>query len=202
MDWLTQWLEGVCGCWFGEGMRWVTALDWLDSMGYRFIDATGDDRVKALQAVATSGRPELELVAHTFGPMPIESLERFDLMLPLRDESDHKEKTKPLPASKVPEVAERNELPFVVARARVVEGALKETGDDPARAPSHRYSGSSRRTLSGRLAIRRERTGPSRSCRRPRTGGSVVCIRQPLPLNDPLCLADSGSVAGPAGSAR
>ena len=187
-------------------MRWVTALDWLDSMGYRFIDATGDDRVKALQAVATSGRPELELVRSArSGSTPIESLERFDLMLPLRDESDHKEKTKPLPASKVPEVAERNELPFVVARARVVEGALKETGDDPAharlridtldRAAAHCQE--DWRSSAGR------RTGPSLLVPPAPDGREVrSAFVSPYLYNDPLCLADSGSVAGPAGSAR
>ena len=117
MDWLTQWLE-ACGMLFGEGMRWVTALDWLDSMGYRFIDATGTT-VRRSRRSLRAGVPT-QLCA-SIGSTPIESLERFDLMLPLRDESDHKEKTKPLPASKVPEVAERNKLPFVVARARVVE---------------------------------------------------------------------------------
>jgi hypothetical protein len=134
IKWLVQWLDGINGAWLRHHVNGRTLGSWLDALGCSGRLASTDPRAATPRPIVADESPELELNAHVFGPMSHECLVRRDLLWPMIDAAGNKHDPHAATADAIPAIGEREGLPFLAARARVIGAALEEKNDDPAHA--------------------------------------------------------------------
>jgi hypothetical protein len=134
IDWLSQWLDGIGGDWRNHGVNADTLRGWLHARGCTGRSTSHDAHMAALRSLAADESPGLELTAHVFGPMSHECLVWRDFLTPMIEAARDKHNPHAAAAKDIPEIGEREGLPFLAARAHVIGAALQETDGDPAHA--------------------------------------------------------------------
>lgn len=140
VNWLSDWLQGLCRWWKRSGLNEGSLNAWFTSLRDELNLEQEQSPEKELQPICNIGEIEpvkLQLTAHHHGAaIPRDWLDKYELMDRYLEEieqaKDPESLKEALRGNQILDAAAEKETPFVISLARVVNAELNDRGNSPA----------------------------------------------------------------------
>lgn len=140
VNWLSDWLQGLCRWWKRSGLNEGSLNAWFMSLRDELNLGQEQSPEKELQPICNIGEIEpvkLQLTAHHHGAaIPRDWLDKYELMDRYLEEieqaKDPESLKEALRGNQILDAAAEKETPFVISLARVVNAELNDRGNSPA----------------------------------------------------------------------
>jgi hypothetical protein len=141
VTWMREWVRGVNSKWISCGLDRGSLRRWLKSL--KCVGAEGKASQKLMEGLAGNISPDLQLIAHTHGPMSADCLKRYRVLDSLFKECDANPKDRShsreansgsLKPSDIRRIAGREQIAFMAGEVNADEAILRPTGELPAHA--------------------------------------------------------------------